>query len=958
MKKIIENARKDIFKSFYCSMCTIEEPDNISIIDDCGNLQKKENFALLIRKNVAYDGIKFLISGTDPQYYYNHLLLSTVEHYSTYMIFDDSSLFKAVFGFSKDLAFQTEKAKLVFNGNFGSDIWHFHVHVTDTAINYVENETKDTKIRELNGNFGVINYKVLVHTDLNTLYKRVFELTRIMYSEDYISRKRYLSAVFKTVIKNGLPAYFVFLVTGTRGNVAIGNESYVLFFPAGALNTNRVTFTESKVRELTKSITINDCYTSWNNVPLSKQPKQSLRAEFFEINYRKKCSYNFLELPDVKIIFNIVKKCISEKKNCGEENSDVFATYKYAMSLAFICEAQTLGGAHNAEQITYKKLIKDHLFLELAFKSGISYLTNNYNIRDSNSLFIKGPVATEIFRKSFNNFNLLTSKESHIPKHRLVEQTNEVNEWIDVRSKKQIGKASAFGIVYSYAMKQDPNIEFVIKTINPTKVNDRKDPKLKDMIMSEFAKGIKINDLREHIPNFIITLGGFECVSSPALKTMCLGFDLFPTQFLMIEKVNSKLAFSDYIFHSSPFHIAAGIQQIAAALYYAQLKLDYTHYDLHTDNVMVSPLPEAVLYKYNFEGTEINVPAFVNCSIIDYDKNYIKGIKHYFVDEYSEKYYGMTSDRPNFNRDIYTVVIHSFLKFLEYKALKDIEAFYRGDNLLKYLIVNLFDAYPDVFHPNAFNIIMNTYMKEYANILNPNPNKENFLIDLFNGSRLDTHYYLYLPIDKEHPKSGLYQSQFHFIQTLSNFINVNTIPVNKTREYRWGDYESVGCFADKVKPDFSSQIAQLKTFINSIKPQKEPLKTQMPKETKSPRKTPKAPPRASHKRGSPVKVSATEAKILEMVREANVAFKKNTNCNEILGFYSRVWTVLANERAIQKGEPKPQDKVINTTRDFRKFRELVHSDKQKTNERKLWADEISKEINEVVDQCKQYLRGK
>lgn len=977
MKKIVKNAtQSNIFKSFYCSMCTIEEPDNISFIDDCNNLQTEQNLAILINQKVEYGNIKFLISGTYPQYYYNHLMLSTAEHYSTYMIFDDFNLFKSVFEFSADLAVQNKNAKLVFNGNFGSDIWHFHVHITDTVISYVEEEIKNILVSshqnyENNGKLGVVNYKAVASPNINELYKRVFELTRLIYTPEYISRRRYLSAVFRTTFRNGYPIYTAFLVTGNRRPPTIGNIPYQLFFPAAALKTGEG-ITENIFAEIQQFIINNDCYTNWSFIKQVPQPKQSIRAEFFEHSYRKNCKTNFLNHPDVQAIFNTVDKCISDRKNCGEENADVFATYKYAMSLAFICRAQNLinsGERDEVEQKVYKLLINDSLYLKLALKSGISYLTNNYNIKDTKYLFLKGPVAAKIVEKSFNNFNLLTSKEVKIPKDRLVEQSESASGWINNNSRRRIGNPSAVGIVYSYNLSQNPNVEFVIKTLNPSSASNET---FKELIISEFAKGIKINKLREHIPNFIITLGGFECYSNDA-EPICTGFSADKVQFLMLEKINNAITFQDYISNTqiTVLPIVLGIQQIAAALYYAQRDLHFTHYDLHTGNIMVTDLTSfaggPISYKYKFGDDVLEVPAYVNCSIIDYGSVYVKDLNKYPLDAEHVENYGMTTDRPNFNRDIYSLVMHSFWAFLFYKDFQTIEHFYQNDNPLKYIVIKLFDSYPSIFHADAFNIIMRTYGRNYPTIAD----RRSYLIKLFNSSRKDNKYYLYLPANQPFPATGMYKSQKQFIQDLNSYIKTLNIKTSPARKYKWGDYGKVGCFVNKVNVNHKIQIEKLKKFINTIRntPPKQSsarLKSDRPKQStkrssEKPKQSRNLPSEKVSTRQSPKKsptiVSDKEKWILDTVKEANLAFKKRTNCVEIIEFYERVWTLLANEKATKKGEAPVENKVIRTKRDFKMFLRLIHSDKQ-AEARKTWADQMTQEVNSAFEECKLYLPGK
>lgn len=1008
MKTIVDNAEKHgIFKSFYCSMCAIEEPDNISVVSYAnaknasacnGTLQPEQNMALKINQRVNYNGIPFLICGTAPQYYYNHLLLSTLDHYSTYMIFENKELFRSVLNFSADLAKQDENAKLVFNGTFGSDIWHFHLHITDTAIAYVDfslgrgfHLPTESDIIENNESLGVVNYKIVGSANIDFLFQRVYQLTRIVYSPLYIYRSRYLSGVFKTVIIKGIPYYFVFLVTGNKVFPGVAGEEFRMFFPAAALNTEGKQLDNQKLKQIAQSITKEGCYANWSTIDLAIQPARSLRVEFFEQAFRKKCNVDYLALPDIQNVFSIVDGCILKSKSCGMENADTFATYKYAISLIFICMAKNISeaglpvkGGKNLEQLVYKRLVSDPAFLHHALKSGIAYLTNNYGIKDSKSLFLKGPIASEVFQTSFNNFNLLTSYETAITKDKLTKQSKLVTDWINFDPAARLGKSSAAGIVYGSNLKQTKDIDFIIKTIQPRIKNE---PVVSEMFLSEFAAGVKINDLRKKIPNFIITLGGFECASKPStdpdpvkreqfpIQTLCqddtLGAEMM--NFILLEKITG-VSFSDYIESTDSLRIVLAIYQIAAGLYYAQQKLEFTHYDLHADNIMVTPLvapsDKPVLYKYRFgDVNTFDVPAYVNCSVIDYGSSYVKGLNKYAYpgDEFVHQY-GMTIDRPNFNRDIYSIVINTFMTYLATKSGQEIAYFYSNPNPLRYLVEQLFRSYQSIFYPNAFEIIKKEYEKVFSNLTD----KRKFLVELLNKSRKDGLYYLYLPKNHPAPKEGLYKSQLSFLKTISK-EKIFMVSTNTSNEYRWGDYEVPGCFALGIseKPTKEKEIANLRNFVRSLHPDKTPKPSA--EQSRAPKsKNPKKSPKPSGPKPSVIekvskleetKVSKSEEKLLKDIINYNNKLRierrdaggapegleyNETDCYDMLKTYGDFWKRIDIDSA----------KEITNRKDLLLFKRrinlLFHPDKQPEYKRQ-WATAMTAELNKLSANCLQFL---
>lgn len=147
---------KSIFKAYDCQLCPLEESDNVIIVSNAqNNLFINENTPSMVlrekfRGNV-YDKGEFFniphtytISGTTPQYYYNHLLLSTEQHVTSYGIFIDKRIFMDIMLFLKE-NYEINRKYIVafFNGNSGSDVHHSHVHLTDDVPKKVMSVCKD-----------------------------------------------------------------------------------------------------------------------------------------------------------------------------------------------------------------------------------------------------------------------------------------------------------------------------------------------------------------------------------------------------------------------------------------------------------------------------------------------------------------------------------------------------------------------------------------------------------------------------------------------------------------------------------------------------------------------------------------------------------------------------------------------------------------------------------------------
>ena len=94
------------------------------------------NISTEIRQNIEFNNIKFTICATEPQKYYNEMLLYTDYHYNTFILFEDKNLFKGCLMFSKFLNENVPDAKMIFNGNFdnfNNNRWHFNFSLNNTT---------------------------------------------------------------------------------------------------------------------------------------------------------------------------------------------------------------------------------------------------------------------------------------------------------------------------------------------------------------------------------------------------------------------------------------------------------------------------------------------------------------------------------------------------------------------------------------------------------------------------------------------------------------------------------------------------------------------------------------------------------------------------------------------------------------------------------------------------------
>lgn len=165
------------------------------------------------------------------------------------------------------------------------------------------------------------------------------------------------------------------------------------------------------------------------------------------------------------------------------------------------------------------------------------------------------------------------------------------------------------------------DVDFVMKTAqkqgadykNSKELQKLKDDGRKSMI-HEFIVGVYgLNKLRteHHIPNFAYIFGVFDCGignSKNINQSFCVAMKtadnkrIIPNRFVIYENIKSAESFSNVIENKESIkNIFNYYLQCVLACYSAYKITDFTHYDLHTDNVMIRPLPT----KYSKTKTKI-----------------------------------------------------------------------------------------------------------------------------------------------------------------------------------------------------------------------------------------------------------------------------------------------------------------------------------------------------------------
>jgi hypothetical protein len=180
----------------------------------------------------------------------------------------------------------------------------------------------------------------------------------------------------------------------------------------------------------------------------------------------------------------------------------------------------------------------------------------------------------------------------------------------------QIGKPSVEG----YALKtsfSDKSELFVVKT--PQSPDN-------DNLNHEAVVGFyALNKLRRFLPNFMYVYGYTKCspaaIENKSVKSWCTS--LYPNvSYLFTENIKNSVPFSDFIVDTTvkTDDIFLVFLQVLNALNLAYKKYGYTHYDLHSGNIMVRKYKKKIAIP--FFGTGDKVESYIVSHYVPYIIDY------------------------------------------------------------------------------------------------------------------------------------------------------------------------------------------------------------------------------------------------------------------------------------------------------------------------------------------------
>jgi len=197
-----------------------------------------------------------------------------------------------------------------------------------------------------------------------------------------------------------------------------------------------------------------------------------------------------------------------------------------------------------------------------------------------------------------------------------------INEYIT--NLRQIGTESKNG--YAMLGNFDGIKDFFIDKVSRNPNNDT--------LIHELVVGLYgTNKLREHIPNFSYIYGGLKCsppLIDPVTKKViysCLDNDNL-VNYVLYENVAPAINISTYVSNCTATQFLNVYLQALYSLRLANKLIDYTHYDLHAENLLIreSKLDKGKIFQIPYE-TENGIEYLrtnVISTFIDYGYSHIK----------------------------------------------------------------------------------------------------------------------------------------------------------------------------------------------------------------------------------------------------------------------------------------------------------------------------------------------
>ena len=171
--------QRNVCKSCCCSLCPINDLyDTRAISTEQNQLSSDSENApsnIINHNFMSTSGWNFSIVGPLTRFFYYHLMMVSENHIPSYGIFLDFELFSGVMEF---LHYSDNDQLVAYhNGNFGSDKYHFHVHlssqINETLSTIIEDSINSKYPNKLIHNQGIIKCVSYIDSDITALFYNI-----------------------------------------------------------------------------------------------------------------------------------------------------------------------------------------------------------------------------------------------------------------------------------------------------------------------------------------------------------------------------------------------------------------------------------------------------------------------------------------------------------------------------------------------------------------------------------------------------------------------------------------------------------------------------------------------------------------------------------------------------------------------------------------------------------------
>lgn len=249
-------------------------------------------------------------------------------------------------------------------------------------------------------------------------------------------------------------------------------------------------------------------------------------------------------------------------------------------------------------------------------------------------------------------------KKSYFDKNK----NKDLSEWLKFQSLFKCGKQGLAGLLVS---KDDPNIKFCFKISKS----------IDHLIRHEHNTMKSLNKLSNYCPHFCKTYGIIDCkvnqkfVKGEIENPFCITtkYPVF-AEVLINEYIENSCKFYNYLISSkiSDDVVYSSVKQIMTAIIIAQQQCKFTHYDLHSYNIMMKKCDPDIVFLYLLKSSTIAIPTYGHYpKIIDFGFSYVDDMKdEYLYQSMAQTDIGFTSDRYDWVSDpkLFLVTISSEIK--------------------------------------------------------------------------------------------------------------------------------------------------------------------------------------------------------------------------------------------------------------------------------------------------------